>query len=278
MSKYEWTTIIKQARLLKKNVEKTQKMGMNSRWAYYFAKAIKKPNTSIQKLSFEEAKNPTGDYISRDVQKADYLDMAKRLITYVETHKQMPNYVTYKGIKVLPRLVIYAFAKILVYYEDHNKTAPKYVTISSKAYTKPTETGNVVYDYWVKKFGFKPTSLDEILEYVADHFEYQYYYDDQKSNREVIDDQSGNCTDLLQMLYNLTKQLGYIIEVLHVLCSGGDGHVRGRFKHPKNTDGEWVYRDIACAASSGNPTCNWCTSGYTLLAVNPSWFFESINR
>ena len=215
MSKYEWTSIVKQARLLKKNVEKEQKMGMNSKWAYYFAKAIKKPNTSIQKLSFEEAKNPTGDYISRDVQKADYLDMAKRLITYVEKNKKMPNYVTYKGIKVLPRLVIYAFAKILVYYEDHNKTAPRYVTISSKAYTKPTETGNVVYDYWVKKFGFKPTCIDDVCDYIRDHFEYEFYYDDYKSNQQVIDSKAGNCTDLTQMAVNMAKALGYEWEGIH---------------------------------------------------------------
>ena len=56
MSKYTYKEIIKQARLLKKNVEKEQKMGMNSRWAYYFAKAIKKPNTSIQNYHLKKRK------------------------------------------------------------------------------------------------------------------------------------------------------------------------------------------------------------------------------
>ena len=277
MTQYTYREIIKQARLLKKNVEKDQKMGMNSRWAYYFAKAIKKPNTSIQKLSFEEAKNPTGDYISRDVQKADYLDMAKRLITYVETHKQMPNYVTYKGIKVLPRLVIYAFAKILVYYEDHNKTAPKYVTISSKAYTKPTETGNVVYDYWVKKFGFKPTCIDDVCDYIRDHFEYEFYFDDYKSNQQVIDSKAGNCTDLTQMAVNMAKALGYEWEVIHTECrQSGTGHVYPRFRK----GGEWFTRDVACIADEST-YCVWCDvedgRGY-LLAKNPSWLLENLNR
>ena len=278
MSEYTYKEIIKQATLLKNNVEKTQKMGMNSKWAYYFAKAIKKPNTSIKRISFEETSNPTGDYISRDVQKADYLDMAKRLINYVETNKKMPNYITYKGIKVLPRLVAYAFAKILVYYETHNKTAPKYVTISSKAYTKQTETKNEVYNYFAKKTGFKPQTLDDFLEYVAEHYEYEYYYDDKKSNKEVIDEEAGNCTDLLQLCKNITDELGYESQILHVLCSGGDGHVRGRFRHDKYTDGEWIYRDIACVASNGSITCNWCTSNYTLLDTDPAWFNENLHR
>ena len=62
------------------------------------------------------------------------------------------------------------------------------------------------------------------------------------------------------------------------MCSSGVGHVRARFKHSKHTGGEWVYRDIACVASDGSITCNWCTSGYTLLAKNPSWFMENLNR
>ena len=231
MSEYTYKQIIKQAQTLKTNVEKTQKMGMNSKWAYYFAKAIKKPNTSIQKLSFEEAKNPTGDYISRDVQKADYLDMAKRLINYVETNKKMPNYITYKRIKVLPRLVAYAFAKILVYYEKNNKTAPKYVTISSKAYEKQSETGNVVFDYFVKKTGFKPTCLDDVCDWVIKYVTYLFYFDDQESNKEVIDNREGNCTDLLQFLCNMAEALGYEWKVIHTQCAqSGTGHVYGKFR------------------------------------------------
>lgn len=278
MSSFSWNEILNQAKTLKSNVEKEQRMHMNSKWAYYFAKAIKKPHTNIKKINFNESENPNGDYISRDIQKSDYLDMCKRLIKYVETNKTMPNYVTVNGLKVKPNLVAYSFAKILVYYDSHNNTAPRYVNINSKAFEKKSETGNVVYDYWVDTFGFKPSSLDEILEYVAEYFSYEYYYDDRKSNKEVIDTRAGNCTDLLQMLVNMVVVLGYDYQVLHVLCSGGDGHVRGKFRHSRNTGGEWIYRDIACVASNGDVSCNWCTSGYTLLDVNPAWFMENLHR
>lgn len=277
MAKYKWNEIVKQAKLMKKNVETEYKMGMNSKWAYYFAKAIMTVNTDVTRISFEETTNPTGDYISNQIYKKDYFDMAKRLIKYVETNKKMPNYVSFSKYKVLPRLVAYAFARILVYYAK-NGAFPKYVNVNSKAFTKPTEPSNEVYDYFVKKTGYKPLSLDDILEYVANHFDYEYYYDDQKSNKEVIDERAGNCTDLLQMLVNMTIKLGYDYQVLHVLCSGGDGHVRAKFKHKVNTDNEWVYRDIACVASNGDIYCNWCISGFTLLDINPSWFMDNLNR
>lgn len=277
MSSYKWKDIVKQAEKCKKNVETEYRLGMNSKWSYYFAKAIMTVNTDVKKISFSEPANPTGSNVSNQIYKKDYFDMCKRLIKYVETNRKMPNYITWKSYKILPRLATYMFSRILVYFYKNGKF-PKYANINSKSFTKPSEPSNEVYDYWVKRFGFKPTSLDEILEYVANHFDYEYYYDDQKSNREVIDSRAGNCTDLLQMLVNMVIPLGYDYEVLHVLCSGGDGHVRGRFRHPKNTDNEWIYRDIACTASNGSVTCNWCTSGYTLLAVNPSWFLDNLHR
>ena len=282
MSEYTYKQIIKQAQTLKTNVEKTQKMGMNSKWAYYFAKAIKKPNTSIKRINFEETTNPIGDYISRDVQKSDYLDMAKRLINYVETNKKMPNYITYKGKKVLPRLVAYAFAKILVYYEKNNKTAPKYVTISSKAYTKQTETKNEVYNYFKKVFGDFGDTIDGALSKIAGNG-YGYYYDDMYSNKTSIDrmaDGDGvNCTDSCQVFYNIMEALiakGKYkkVECLHIGCSGGDGHVRLRIQLK---DGDYIYRDPAAVLSSGSVTYNWCSDG-ELWAINPSWFNENLHK
>ena len=148
----------------------------------------------------------------------------------------------------------------------------------TKDFTKPTETGNKVYDYACKKFGKKFKTMDEILEYVAKQFTYQFYYDDQKSNKQVTDRKSGNCTDLLQWLINMLEALGYEWKVLHVQCSSGVGHVRGMFKHKKHTENTWVYRDIAAVADGDGIRTNWCFSGFTLLSTNPSWFLENLRR
>ena len=277
----KYNEIVKKANTIKNGVETEYKLKASTP-AYYIAKTIlNQSKTDVENIKIAMASNSNGDYISNQAYKTTYLDMAKRLTKYVEANGQLPNNIKAKldnktyYVKVGD--YVYMFSRILVYFDEKGEL-PKYANINSKAFIKPTETGNVVYDYWVKKFGFKPTSLDEILEYVAKHFNYEYYYDDIKSNAQVIQTKAGNCTDLLQMLYNLAKKLGYTIEVLHVHCSGGDGHVRARFKHPKHTNGEWIYRDIACVASTGNIYCNWCTSGYTLLAVNPSWFMQNVNR
>ena len=276
MTNYKWKDIIKQAQKCKKNVETEYRLGMNSKWSYYFAKAIMTVNTDVKKINFTETTKPIGNNISNQIYKKDYFDMCKRLIKYVETHKQMPNYITYKNYKVLPRLATYMFSRILVYY-NKNGAFPKYANINSKCFTKPTETGNAVFDYWVKRFGFKPTCIDDVCDYIRDHFTYEFYYDDYKSNQQVIDSKAGNCVDLTQMAVNMAKALGYEWEVIHTECrQSGTGHVYPRFRK----GGEWFTRDVACIADEST-YCVWCDvedgRGY-LLAKNPSWLLENLNR
>ena len=281
MTNYKWKDIIKQAQKCKKNVETEYRLGMNSKWSYYFAKAIMTVNTDVKKINFTETTKPIGNNISNQIYKKDYFDMCKRLIKYVETHKQMPNYITYKNYKVLPRLATYMFSRILVYY-NKNGAFPKYANINSKCFTKPTESDNEVYAYFKKVFGDFGDTIDGALSKIAGNG-YGYYYDDVYSNKTSIDrmaDGDGvNCTDSCQVFYNIAQALiskgkYQKVQCLHILCSGGDGHVRLRLQL---NDGDWIYRDPAAVLSSGSVTYNWCSGG-ELLAIDPSWFVENLYR
>ena len=163
---------------------------------------------------------------------------------------------------------------------------PNYVNMNSNAFTKPSATGaesnNKVFAYFVKKFG-KVSSIDEALEKIEDRG-YGYYYDDVYSNQTSIDrmySKSGiNCTDSCQVFWHIAKALGYEVQCLHVKCSGGDGHVRLKLRHKINSNNEWFYRDPAAVLDNNGAGIeyNWCTSGYTLLATNPSWFLANVDR
>jgi hypothetical protein len=277
MSELKYTKIISQAKLCQNNVKKKYKNGMNSKWSYYFAKSILNPKKNITKISFENAPNPNGTHISNQIEKNDFIDICKRLTLYVEKNKVLPNFVEHKGYLLQPYLLTEILSRILVWYDKYGNL-PNNVNANSKVFTKPVETGNTVFDYACKKFNRKFTSLDDILEYVAKYFTYEFYFDDEKSNKEVTDTKAGNCTDLLQWLFNMAKALGYECKCVHVSCRvSGTGHVWGKFRHAKNTGGEWINRDIACCADNGSIRCVWCEDGY-LNAYNPSWFFENLNR
>ena len=277
MSVYSYSEIVNAANIIKSNVEKKYSLGANTRWAYFFAKAIITPKKDVTRFNFVEAPNPTGTSISRQIVKNDYIDICKRLITFVEKNKAMPNYVTYGDYKIKPDLLAEILSRVLVYYESH-KALPNYVNANSKVLTKPSETTNTVYDYFVQIFG-KITCIDDALQKIAGKG-YGYYYDDVYSNKQSIDRiknrQGVNCTDATQMMKHVADGTGKYkkVDCVHVKCQGGDGHVYLKIT-PKS--GSVFYRDPAAVLDSGVITKVWCTNG-TVLAINPSWWLANLNR
>lgn len=275
MTEYPYKTIVKNAKTIKSNVEKQYKLGATAKWSYYFAKCILTPKKDIKKVTFNNASKPTGTHLSRQIDKKDYIKICERLIDYVERRRGLPNFITYKSFKIRTRLYTYMMAKILVYYDAHGQL-PNYVDVNSKAFYKPTETGNTVYDYFYQKTGKKFTTIDDFLSYIKAHYSYEYYFDDRKSNKQVIDSKAGNCTDLLQMMCNYVEAMGYEWKCIHVKCRvSGTGHVFGKFRKPNKTD--WFIRDIASVADGGSIISVWCRDG-TILAENPSWFMANLHR
>jgi len=252
------------------------------------AKAILKPHTDIKRIDFKNNKSPKQSKIGRQATKSEYLDIAKRLVRFVEKKGRLPDWVGYKDFQLSPRLLTYTFSKILIKYDKNNKL-PDYVNLNSKCFTKPLETSNQVYAYFIKVFNHnkKIKTVDGLLEKIQGRG-YGYYYDDHKSNKETIDSlaknkkddtDDPNCTDSCQMAQNCIQQLvdwGLYkkVECLHVQCSSG-GHVKLRITR---NDGTTFIRDIACIIShNGKPiNCVWCTN--TPMAVNPSWYMSNLNR
>lgn len=282
----DYSKTLKYAKSIKKNVEKDYELGESPNWVYYFAKQIIEPKTNVKQMPIKSASKPSGDHLSRQIYKSSYLDLAKRLIAYVEKNKQLPNSLkfitkTNKIYNIRLRDLVYMFARILVFY-DENKQLPKYANINSKCWIKPSEPSNDVFAYFVKVFG-DIDCIDDALEKISCRV-YGYYYDDVYSNKQSIDRmknrQGVNCTDSMQVFYNI--MLEFIkrgkykkVECLHVKCSGGDGHVRMRITL---NDGSTILRDPASVLDCNGVTSNWCTSGYTLLAIDPYWFKQNLNR
>lgn len=274
------TTIIESAKKCKTNVEKLQKTGVKDTSAYYYAKTLLGAKYSVKKIDIKAPSDPKGDYISRQINKSNYVDMAERLVKYVEDNHQMPNHVSYGKIRVEHKLYTYLFASAVTIAYITGKL-PLEINVSTKLFTKKTETGNTVFDYFVKKTGFKPKMLDDVCDWVKNKVKYEFYFDDKKSNKQVIDSKAGNCTDLLQFLVNMAIALGYDYKIIHTKCrQSGTGHVYGMFRHKTNTNNRWVTRDVACIADESR-YCIWCEvaagKGY-LLAENPSWFLQNLNK
>ena len=280
----KYNKILQKAKNITTNVKNNYKLGETTKWSYYIAKSILNGKKDVKEYNFDKAPNPKGTHISRQLTKSNYWDLAKQLIKFVEHHKRLPNYLVIDNTKIRPRLYTLMFSKILISYEKNN-TLPSTVNVNSKAFTKPTETTNEVYNYFIKVFGKFDNTIDGALSKVKETG-YGGYNNDKLSNKETIDGMKSNnpkkkpnCTDSCHVFYNIMLQLIELkkykkVECLHVQCSEG-GHVKLRITR---NDGTTFIRDPACVISkNGKPiNCVWCTN--TPKAINPNWFKQNLHR
>ena len=113
-----------------------------SQYCYLLSKQISKMSLpTIKKVQVKEPSNPTGDNVDFKMLRVDYIDLAKRVSTYIENNRQAPNYAKYKDKKIEFKLYTYCFAKILSFYKENNYL-PNYCTFNSKdiQYTATTTT------------------------------------------------------------------------------------------------------------------------------------------
>lgn len=287
----------KMASTIKSTVEKTYKLPEKITYdkvsynrgemAYIMAYAVNHPNKDIEiPVSVAGADKPGGDRIVEQIKPDDYQDQATRLVKYIKENKKLPNFVLTKKskLKVRIRLEIYSLAKIVLWYANKgkypNECLYQYTVFYKEKPVTNVETPLEVLAYFEKVFKVSVKHMDDAL-IVMNNRGYAHYYDNAYTNKESIDRiKKGlgiNCTDALQLWINIVKALIIkykrykSVDCLHVKCSGGEGHVRGRVKL---LDGTYVYRDPACTLSDNGKGayCNWCTTNFTLLAVNPSWF------
>ena len=157
-------------------------------FSYILASTVVNINDKFVKKTYANAPNHTGNHIEKTLSKSEYLTLARNVVSYCNTYKRCPNYVSYNGLKISPVLFAYCFAKIIVYYHE-NKRYPATCRFDSNVYQKH-ETGkpvsnDEVFNYFVKVFG-KVSTIDEALGKVKEHG-YSYYYDDVYNNKTSID-------------------------------------------------------------------------------------------
>jgi len=121
-------------------VEKYQELPVEKgyNWRQYtdlFSKSVLNPYKNITSRKVGKAPNQKGTSIQADISKADYIQLAKNLVNFVDKYGYLPNYLKYGNYKIRPVLYCYMFAKIVVYMSTH-KNYPSYCSIDSEVFRK----------------------------------------------------------------------------------------------------------------------------------------------
>ncbi len=90
---------------------------------------INKGSTTAVTLKYVASPtSPSESIISGTLTKTEYIAIANRINTYINTYNRLPNYVTTSLGKMRYENLIYSYSKILSFYKTNNRL-PNYVTV-----------------------------------------------------------------------------------------------------------------------------------------------------
>lgn len=165
----EWKTIVATATKIKKQIEKDKTLPSingygTGKLLYILSKAVQNPNKTVTDKKVDNAPNPNGNNISKNLTRNEYQKLAKSTVKYIDEKGTAPNYTMYQNYNVSVKLQLYGYSKIIVYYNEHSNTLPltcwfkysdvKNTTSNNTNTTKTTKTStstNKKYGHATKK-------------------------------------------------------------------------------------------------------------------------------
>ena len=246
-----------------------------AKYAYVFCKSVLNPNKEIVELNYSYAPSPNGDTINRTLTKNEFTSIASDVNKFISTNKRLPNYDTFQSKHININLIVYCFAKIIVFYSKNNRLPNtcefnSNIFKSSSASKGYTTKGGKVCKKLMNICKMSINNYTDVYNAMK-KFTYQYYYNDVKPQSKTLSNKAGNCTDLNQIAYAALKELGYTVQIVRgeVKCNDGKwyGHVWCRIKLNKL----WKNFDASAAAKGKSFGELICTKGFKVTNINPSW-------
>ena len=93
--------------------------------------------TPIKLVGISEPQESTGTFTTGSINKTEYMDIAKRLNTFIDSENNAPSYASSNLGKINYESLVYMFAKIFGYYNTNSKL-PNYVSMDSAFKISPS--------------------------------------------------------------------------------------------------------------------------------------------
>ena len=244
-------------------------------------------------LGVSNPTSPSGDTISANLEKDDYLTVAKNIVNYISTNKIAPNYATSAVGKIIYSEIVDSFSRILSFYGT-NAYMPNYCTItygsSSSSFSNSgsglIEANSItdLSDYLksskncqvgasaIKTIVSSITSgattakakATAIYNYVRDNIGYSFYYDTKYGATGTLSARAGNCVDQAHLLVAMFRTAGLAARYVHGTCKFTSGSTYGHVWVQVLIDGQWVCADPTSSKNSLGKINNWNTNSFTL--------------
>lgn len=263
-----------------------------------------KISSNIPVKNVKEATSPSGSTIKSNLVLKDYLDLAKRVSTFISQNGIAPNYGSSTLGKIKYQEMIYTFVKVLN-YQKLNKVLPNYVGIDTKSFntllssststgnsngTTPTSSLNSKYngeslakylidsancqvsDAVIKSLAANITKgltsdlakATAIYNYVRDNINYNFYYNTKYGAKNTLNAKSGNCVDKSHLLTALSRASGLATRYVHGTATFTSGNTYGHVWTQILIGDTWVVADSTSSRNSFGVVNNWNPSTYVL--------------
>ncbi|HML05613.1 MAG TPA: transglutaminase domain-containing protein [Methanobacterium sp.] len=242
-------------------------------------------NTPVTLETVNSATKPVESIKSGNINKADYLDLAKRVNTYIDANGKLPNYTTSGLGKFGYESLIYMFSKVMA-FEKANQRLPSYVTVKSVS-TTTSSSGSVstpvpadlqkylaatancqVNNAQIKALAAsitsgKTSSYDKavaIFNWVRDKIGYSFYYNTKKGAVGTLNAKTGNCVDTAHLLIALSRAAGLPARYVHANAKFTSGHVYGHVWAQIWVNGKWYTADATSSRNSFGVVKSWTSA------------------
>ncbi|MGL6297969.1 MAG: transglutaminase-like domain-containing protein [Methanobacteriaceae archaeon] len=268
-------------------------------FAYLTSKTIVNLNkgnlSNILLISPKAPLSPSGNTITGNIDKADYIDMAQRIASFIENNNQIPNYAsTSLGKNLRYQAFLYTLSEVLSVVNSTG-SLPDYVFVNDTVSTTSTPStsdknvnekynGEILANYLKATKNCQVgdsaiTSLANslisglktdqekavaIYNYVRDKIGYSFYYDTKYGAKGTLNAKAGNCVDQAHLLVAMYRSVGLATRYVHGVCKFSSGSTYGHVWVQVLVGDTWTVADPTSSRNSLGVVNNWNTATYTL--------------
>ena len=268
-------------------------------FAYYVAQAIVNINSgntnSVTLKDVTAAPNPNGDYINGKYDMDKLVNVAIKVVTFVNNHGYDPNYVGTSLGQMSFDDYTYAMVKALIFYSENGRF-PNFVSVVSSSVNGGTSSdlptnqfvsglnernnGADASAYYANSTSWKcnsqssaiislansltsslTTQADKataIFNYVRDDISYSYYSNSVRGASGTLSAGKGNCVDQASLVIALCRAAGLAARYCHGQgCTFSSGLVTGHVWAQILIGDTWYSADATSVRNSLGHVVNW---------------------
>ena len=229
--------------------------------------------TPVTLKDLDSPPDSTGDIINGTIKKSEYLTIAQKIKSFIDTNGIAPNYATSSLGKIQYESAVYMYSKILGFYST-NKRLPNCVTIDPWTvtslpsdmlkYLEPTDNCQSdnpkiksLASSLTKGMSTTYAKGTKIFNWVRDNLGYSFYYNTRYGAVGTLNAMTGNCVDTSHLLIALARAAGIPARYVHGECTFSSGTVYGHVWAQLYINGKWYDADGISIRNSLGIINNW---------------------